>query len=65
MIRILRFELERVDRCLLALESLAGPKRGRPRKSPLPIGRRLSGRPVKAAGSAGPVAKAHRTAVGQ
>ena len=47
MIRVLRLELDRVDHCLLALESLAGPRRGRPRKTPLPGGRLTDSRPAK------------------
>lgn len=47
MIRVLRLELDRVDRCLLALESLAGPRRGRPRKTPLPMGKLTNSRPAK------------------
>lgn len=61
MIRILRLELDRVDRCLLALESLAGPRRGRPRKTPLSIGKLSNSRPAK--NSTEP--KARRNAAGE
>ncbi len=45
MIRELRQERERIDRCLLALEALAnGPRRGRPRKSPASL---LGPQPVR------------------
>jgi hypothetical protein len=38
MIRELRTELDRVERCIVALEMLVAPKRGRPRTRARPLG---------------------------
>lgn len=63
MIRELRMELDRVDRCLVALESLSGPRRGRPRKLPLALGRRINSRSLKL-GALPATPKAQRSAAG-
>jgi len=46
MIQVLKLERDRVDRALAALELLADPRRGRPRKTPLSLVGRQPSRPA-------------------